>query len=273
MKESLVNSNIKTTVGNEKEVAKVRVVINPEIKPKKREEAGVLEGIKRKLSSFGPGQKKKPAYYEENLNTRAAYFLQRILVFSGRITRQLMESYKRVFDFPEQESGGIYANLGQDFLAKSKYRQAIAAFKKSLELHLENKDTFYYLGYAYFREKNYQEAINAYLSAISANPDNADAYFELGLSYAGLEKYEQATDSYKTAIKLDPESAEVYYCLGVSCDQTKEYHSAIEHFKKAIELNPRVNRYYHSLGFTYECIKQHDSAIECFKKAIELERE
>lgn len=273
MKESLANNNITTAIANGKEAAKATAVIKSEPNPKERKETGALDGIRRKLSSFGPVKKKKSAYYEENIKTRLAYFLQLVVAFSGRITGQLMESYKRVFDFPKQESGDIYANLGHDFLVKSEYKQAVVAFKKSLELYPEHKDNFYYLANAYFREKDYKEAINVYLSAINANPESASAYFELGLSYAGLEKYDQATDSYRKAIKLDPENAELYYCLGVSCDQIKNYRLAVEHFKQAIELNPRVNRYYHSLGFTYECIKQHDNAIECFKKAIELERE
>ncbi len=239
---------------------------------KEQNKTGILDDIKNKISAAGSRTKSKTARYDESLITKTTYFLHLMLIFSGRITKQLMESYKRVFDFPEEESGNIYLTLGMDFLAKEDYTQAIASFKKSLDLHPENKEVFYYLGSAYFKEKQYQEALNAYLSAVNAAPDNADAHFELGLSYAALENYKEAVTSYRKAIDLTPENDEIYYCLGVSFDQTKEYRTAIENFKKAIDINPRESRYYHSLGFTFECLKQHDKAIECFKKAIELER-
>lgn len=259
-------------IQEKKNAAEARFV-ESKIKPREHNNTGMLGSFKQILSSFISGNKKKTAHYDESLVTKTAYFMHLMLMFSGRITKRLMESYKRVFDFPSDESGNIYADLGMDFFAKSDYKQAIAAFKKSLDLHPDNKKIFYNLGGAYFKEKQYQEAINAYLSAINADPDNESAHFELGLSYATLENYEEAAKSYQKAVELDPENDEIYYCLGVICDQTKDYHTATENFKKAINLNPRESRYYHSLGFTYECNKQHNKAIECFKKAIELERE
>lgn len=248
-------------------------ISSPIAAPKKQKMEGLVENIKRKLAVFTskPAKNNKLLHYEENIATKTAYSFHLILTLSGKITRQLMESYKNFFDFPEQESGNIYANLGLDFLTKEDYKQAVAAFKKSLELHPKNTEVFYYLGNAFFKEKDYKEAIGAYLNAVKADPKNANVLFELGLSYAALEKYAEAVKSYEKAIELDPENSEIYYCLGISYDQTKDYQPAIEKFKKAIELNPRLSRYYHSLGFTYECIKQHDEAIQCFKKAVELE--
>lgn len=273
MQESLLKNDIKTTDDNGKKITNGSVVSRIESRLKQRKETGVLQSIKEKLTSFSPGHKRKSLYYEENIMTKSSYVLQHVLVFSGKVTRQLMESYKRIFDFPEQESSNIYVDLGKDLLVKADYRQAVVAFKKSLNMDSESKESFYYLGHAFYRLKDYKEAINAYLSAINANPEDASAHFELGLSYAGVEKYDQATKAYKKASELDPEDPEIHYCLGVSCDQMKDFRSAIGYFKQAIDLNPRISRYYHSLGFTYECIKQHDNAIECFKKAIELERE
>lgn len=273
MKETLINNDHNKDASGSDRILRTPAASGSNATGGREKEAEVTGNIKQRISSFLPGKKRKAPYYEENIKTKTVFVVNVVLGFSGRVTRRLMEGYKQLFDIPEKETGNIYANLGLDFLAKADSKQAIAAFKKSLELHADNKEIFYYLGNAYFKEKDYKEAINAYLSAIAAEPENADAYFEIGLCYAGQEKHDEAMRAFKKALDLDPKNGEIYYCLGVSLDQVKDYAGAIVYFKKAIELNPRVARFYHSLGFTYECNKQHDMAIGCFKKAIELERE
>lgn len=277
MTEILRKNEPKTDIPAKKEEAKMPQGDSPDSAPikHKNKKGSLLDNIKQKMSSFNLKNERsnKFLHYEETATTKVAYSFHIILTLSGRITRGLMDAYKRIFDFPEEESGNVYANLGLSFLAKSDYKQAIVAFNKSLELHPENTDAFYYLGNSLFKEKNYGEAVNAYLNAIKAGPNNASAHFELGISFAALEKYAEAVKSYEKAIAIDPDNSEFYYCSGISYDQIKDYQPAIEKFKKAIELNPRLSRYYHSLGFTYECIKQHDKAVQCFKKAVELETE
>ncbi|CAC9636774.1 hypothetical protein [uncultured Gammaproteobacteria bacterium] len=60
------------------------------------------------------------------------------------------------------------------------------------------------MGLAYARLNKFKKAIEAYKKAIEIKPDDGEAYYNMGLAYTGLGKFKEALEAYKKAIDLNP---------------------------------------------------------------------
>jgi tetratricopeptide (TPR) repeat protein len=51
------------------------------------------------------------------------------------------------------------------------------------------------MGLAYTELDKFKEAIEAYKKAIEINPDYGTAYYNMGIAYTGLDKFEEAIEA------------------------------------------------------------------------------
>ena len=142
----------------------------------------------------------------------------------------------------EREVIGVFLNnLGVAYSGKGMYDEAIAEFKKGIEINPNYAEAHSNLGIAYRNKGRFDEAIAELKKAIEINPNYAEAHSNLGIAYGGKGMFDEAIAEYKKAIEINPNYAEahnnlavVYYCKG-------EYRLAIKHCDRAIELGYRVH--------------------------------
>ena len=65
---------------------------------------------------------------------------------------------------------------------ENRFNEAAESFKHIVARDRTNADAYYYLGNSYFRMYRYKDAINAYRKAIEIKPDYLLAYNNLGTS-------------------------------------------------------------------------------------------
>ena len=87
------------------------------------------------------------------------------------------------------------------------------------------------LGGAYYEAERYKEAIHAWKRSIELNPDYAPAYFYLGLSNDRIYKHKIAIMCYRKAIRIDPDYAVAHYNLGLGYLLAGDGDSAMEQYK------------------------------------------
>ena len=87
------------------------------------------------------------------------------------------------------------------------------------------------LGGAYYEAKRYKEAIHAWKRSIELNPDYAPAYFYLGLSNDRIYKHKIAIMCYRKAISIDPDDAMAQYGLGAGYLLLNDIDSALKQYK------------------------------------------
>ncbi|MCZ6680861.1 MAG: tetratricopeptide repeat protein [Candidatus Poribacteria bacterium] len=96
-----------------------------------------------------------------------------------------------------------YNNLGQAFLRKAKYDQAIAAFQKALEIQPNAVEAYINLATVYLKQNLPDPAIQSCEKAIQIFPNAALAHYNLACAYALKDESEKAIDALKRAIDLD----------------------------------------------------------------------
>ena len=93
--------------------------------------------------------------------------------------------------------------LGLVFLSKNLLDEAIAEFKRALEIDPELVEAYNNLGRVYLKQKSYKEAIDVFKAGIEYNPEYADIYNNLGYAHFKTDVYSEAIFELQRAIELN----------------------------------------------------------------------
>lgn len=195
----------------------------------------------------------------------------------------------------------IDLKLGDYFMGKEKYLNAINSYQKALLQNSTNPVTFTKLGKAYNALGDVRTAFDRFARAVELNRNDYKSYYEIGLIFNEMNKkkdaqvvldnalrikpdfteaskllakvlcaqnkFDEAINVYKEAIKYKPDSEELFYELGVIHTEVRDFNDALDCYKSVIRLNPEQYEAYFSIGQIYLLKGEFDSAIDAFKNA------
>lgn len=104
--------------------------------------------------------------------------------------------------------GIAYFNLASLEAEEKKYDNALANYRKALELVPGYYNIHYGLGVVYMNRGNDKEALKAFKEAVRLKGDYAPAHIGLASAYHRLGNKGEAMKAYERALALDPESEE-----------------------------------------------------------------
>ena len=96
------------------------------------------------------------------------------------------------------------------------YEQAIAHYKKALEIRPNNAKAQFNLGDVYYAKQSYDTAYNEFQKVLELSPDaklKSDAVYNMGNCLLAQNKYYDAFNLYKVSLKLNPENENALYNL------------------------------------------------------------
>lgn len=150
----------------------------------------------------------------------------------------------------------IYQDYGRMKLTDNKYDEALALFKKGLEvipplLITETKENprkadsiqqtayFYQLiGSVYYRKINFPEAVSWYKKAIETNSSLVSAYKELADIYFEWNNVDEAIHYNKAGYILDPSNNLWPKSLAILYKEKKDFKTALKFARMALEISP-----------------------------------
>jgi len=124
------------------------------------------------------------------------------------------------------------------------------------------------LAQAYLARGRYPEAEAEFKRVIDLQPDNPEARFDLGLVYLSEKRPDDAKSVFNQILAQDPNSAEGHYGLGLVLADQQNHQAAIEEFKKATS-GPRLSAVYYEMGNSYAKLGRYDDAIAAYLKEKE----
>jgi tetratricopeptide (TPR) repeat protein len=165
-------------------------------------------------------------------------FTHLLLILSLATTLQLVvdqNTIEQLFNY----------NLGIALRDQQKLDEAIAAYKKAIELNPKYATAYNNLGIALSDQQKLDEAIAAYKKAIELNPKDATAYNNLGIALSDQQKLDEAIAAHKKALTLPdtpgPPASDytlAHNGLGLAFQQQNKLQKAIEHFDKSEAIDP-----------------------------------
>ncbi len=174
-------------------------------------------------------------------------------------------------------TAGIYCNRANEYCRSGSFRQAVAAYIKTIELYPQLSEAYYNRGGAYERLGQYNNALLDYTMAIKHNPKFFSAYNNRGRIYVSFSRLAEAVSDFTQTIKLNSEDIEAYYNRGCVYNKLQRYREAVTDYTTAIQLmqeykNPdsELSNVYNCRGLTYLNLCQYLQAISDFNKSIEL---
>jgi len=147
----------------------------------------------------------------------------------------LSESTKMDAAMPE-----AHISLGEALDKLDRDEEAVAEFKKALDLQQDYFEALFNLGVVNYERGNYEEAVANYLKATKIRNDSGEAHANLADAYRQLKRYGEANGSYDLAViflkQKDAEKidAELYSNWGFCLGKVMKWDSAIVRLNEAI---------------------------------------
>jgi len=116
----------------------------------------------------------------------------------------------------DKDFSSSYIGRGIVYMTMERYDEAIVEMEKALDniIFHEPEIAYYHIGNAYLAKGEYDQAIKNLKSAIKVSPEFAMAYFRLTNIYIELELYEEAASIMSLFLSHYPSSPEGHLMLG-----------------------------------------------------------
>ena len=204
-------------------------------------------------------------------NVDAAYILG-ICYIQTKDYPNARKAFAKMFDVPADSAASYLFTarmlLRQDYgpVAEEYAHKAVALDPKLPLAHQ-------LLGEVYLYHSQIDEAIAEFRKELEINPGNAAAYYKLADGYSRVQKYDQAERLLQRSIWLDSTSTGPYILLGKVLEKKGETELAVRALQRALAMDPNNPIPHHLLGQAYRDLGKNDEAERELKVAGQLEQD
>jgi tetratricopeptide (TPR) repeat protein len=172
--------------------------------------------------------------------------------------------------------------LGALYDQQKKPKDAIAAYKRAVDMDPEDARTLGALAQALLNDGQLDEALKVYKQISTADPEDASALVHISEILRRQGKYDEALTTVKKAVKKDPDSLEAGYNEGLLLDVLGRYDESAQVYEHMVDLTSHANGAYTSdeknnraiflerLGAVYHEQNKVDEAIATYQKLVDL---
>jgi len=148
--------------------------------------------------------------------------------------------------------------------------EAIRYLNNAISLDSSHQPSYFLLGLAQSQKKNYKEAAAAFEKSLELKPDDAEARIRLGDVYRQMGFSEKAEEEYKKAFALDETSIAGFNLAMLSYEQDK-LDQALEYVQLLIQKGSPSVDMYNLQGVIFNKQRRYPEAIESFQSALKID--
>jgi tetratricopeptide (TPR) repeat protein len=159
-------------------------------------------------------------------------------------------------------------NLGKVLAARGRLDEAVARYRKALEILPNLAEAHINLGIALAMRGRPHEAAAHFLRALEIRPDDAEAHYNLGLALASRGRPDEAIAHFRKALEIRPDDADAHNNLGLALGSRGRPDEAVAQFRKALEIRPDDPDAHHNLALALAASGRLDEAVAQYRKTL-----
>lgn len=132
----------------------------------------------------------------------------------------------------------VSLKLANAYLQTDDLRKAEGIFTHLLGAAPSHPAVHENLAKIYVRKKRYKDAIAAYVKAVELNEQNDDAFVQLGKLYRLLMRPSLAAECFRRAAELKPRETDTLFLLADSCCEDEDFDNALFTYEKILTIEP-----------------------------------
>jgi tetratricopeptide (TPR) repeat protein len=179
-------------------------------------------------------------------------------------------------------SAKLYSALGYTYEQRKEYKQAIASYRKAIELDRDNLDAIRGLAQNLLNDGQTDAALEQYKIIAESNPEDAQTYLRMAEIYRRNGKFDLALDNLKKAESMVQDSMEVPYNMAAVYQAQGRYDEAVQVLQELVKKTDKADNNYSQseknnravflerLGTVYRDNGNETLAIETFHKMLAL---
>lgn len=123
---------------------------------------------------------------------------------------------------------------------KGNYTKVQELFQHRIEKDKNNlAENYKNLGNVYYLDLKFKKALEAYNKSIEIKPDYANAWYNKGVAQDALGRHDEALEAYNKAIEIQPDNHDAWYNKGAALIDLGQYIESFKAFYKAWEIKNR----------------------------------
>jgi tetratricopeptide (TPR) repeat protein len=179
-----------------------------------------------------------------------------------------VERFKALLDLDVKRSGYGHEILAYYYRDQSLVNEEMEEWEKAFSV-VENERYIINWGNCYAKLGRYQEAMAMYKKAIQINPNFAISYYNLGEALCYMGRHEEAIKQYQAAINKDPHFLDAYTNLGATLFELGRYPEALEVFNSGIRINPDYFPLYYNIAIAYSKMGKPEDVVPLLRTYLE----
>jgi tetratricopeptide (TPR) repeat protein len=160
-------------------------------------------------------------------------------------------------------------SLGNAYYRESRFTEAIAHFRKALELKPDYDLALINMANAYRALGRDEEALAGYEHYLRVDPKNAWVQYQAGEIHLDRGDIDRASEYFRQALATDPKVAPARVALGVVAFTRGDAAMAEREIRAALETKPDVRLAHFNLGILAEARGDVDGALAAYRREIE----
>ncbi len=162
-------------------------------------------------------------------------------------------------------------NLGKALVQKGRIAEAMDHFQTALRISPDDPDTESNIGAASLQQGDADEAISHLRRAVEKWPRHAQGHINLGNALLQNREIDAAIAEYEKTLALPFDHAESHYSIGTALRQKGDVEEAIVHYRKALELRPDYANAHNNLANALRQQGRTEEAVHEYEAALKSE--
>ena len=160
--------------------------------------------------------------------------------------------------------------MGDQFLKKQQYSQALHAYEEALSIEPRNFYAWNGKGTALYSQGNYKRAYEAYQRAIEIEPENPVVWVSAGLALKRLQRHQQALVHFERALDIDPKYIAAWIGKADAEMDMNQPEEAIASYEQALTYDQNSFQAWNGLGNARSYLRDYAGAVGAYTRALHI---